>query len=248
MHHRSQRSVPHQPSSETRLGALIKGGCDADVFEFGPTAVLRRPRDGRDLRQERALMQYLYEAGFPVPYVFEHDDPTAIVMERVGGPSMRSDMNRRPWMLYHHVRTLADLACQLGDIRAPDWLSVNHGPGDSVVHLDLSTGNVIISDRGPIVIDWGNARRGGRRLDAAYTWLCWKASMYSGSYAARLVKRAVRIVSLRLFEHRVDFSEILAHLPEAARFRFADPTLTAIELQLTERVLKKVGMDKPCSC
>lgn len=228
-------------SPETQPGRLIGRGLDADVFEFGRYALLRKPRSGRDATQERAIMRYVREAGIPVPRVFDYDDPTAILMERVDGPLMRADLSRRPWLLSHHARSLADLACRLGEVLAPSWLSLHQGSGDRVVHLDLNPSNIIISERGPVIIDWGNARRGGRSLDASYTWLCWKASPFAGNAAARALKRAARRVFLGVFEEQVGFAEILAHLPEAARFRFADRSLSADELELTEALLRKVA-------
>ena len=228
------------PSPGTVPGACIGSGCDADIFEFGPTALLRRPRDGRDISEERAIMQYVYDNGFPVPRVFTHDDPSVIVMERVFGPLMRDDLSRRPWLLCRHANNLASLACQLGDLHAPDWLTSSHGAGDSVVHLDLSAGNVIISKRGPVVIDWGNARRGGRRLDAAYTWLCWKSSAYSGTTTSQFLKRIVRTMFLGIYVRSIGFTDILTFLDEAARFRFSDPTLGPSDFLLTKKILAEV--------
>ena len=70
---------------------------------------------------------------------------------------------------FHHV--LDRLADELGDtittrIRASlDKL----GDGRAVCHGDFHPDNVILSDRGPIIIDWGPATAGAPAADVAWT-------------------------------------------------------------------------------
>jgi aminoglycoside phosphotransferase (APT) family kinase protein len=43
--------------------------------------------------------------------------------------------------------------------------------GEWLLHLDLHSDNVLLSRRGPVVIDWTNARAGDPALDVALTWV-----------------------------------------------------------------------------
>ena len=90
-------------------------------------------------------------------------------MERIDGPTMVDTMSR-PWRLAPCLHTLADLHDQLHEIVAPDWLDGLSDAGDRVLHLDLHPMNVIMSARGPVVIDWPNARRGEPTFDVAVTY------------------------------------------------------------------------------
>ena len=57
---------------------------------------------------------------------------------------------------------LADLHDRLHVIPAPDWLPVDLDGGDRLVHLDLHPMNVMITQSGPIVIDWTECRAATR--------------------------------------------------------------------------------------
>jgi aminoglycoside phosphotransferase (APT) family kinase protein len=149
---------------------IIASGRDGDIFEYAPGLVLRKTRDGRSIAHEARTMQYVAEHGYPVPRIEEvRADGTEIVMERIDGPIMMDAMVRPPWGLAAHLRLLADLHDQLHRIPAPDWLPGLPDGGDRVLHLDLHPLNVIMSPRGPVVIDWPNARRGDPMLDVAVT-------------------------------------------------------------------------------
>ena len=102
-------------------------------------------------------MEYVRVNGYPVPAVEEvSDDGTDLVMERVEGPLMMVVLSRRPWTLRHHGIVLANLHRKLHEIAAPDWVG-NFGDGDRLLHLDLHPLNVIMTAKGPMVIDWPNA-------------------------------------------------------------------------------------------
>jgi aminoglycoside phosphotransferase (APT) family kinase protein len=150
---------------------LLASGRDGDIFEYAPGLVLRKTRDGRSIAHEARTMRYVADHGYPVPRVEEvRADGTEIVMERIDGPIMADAMVRPPWKLGDHLRILADLHDQLHEIPGPDWLAAMPGGGDRLLHLDLHPLNVIMSPRGPIVIDWPNARRGDPMADVALTY------------------------------------------------------------------------------
>jgi len=130
--------------------------------------------------------------------IVELDGRRGIVYERVQGISMLQDLNARPWTIISHARALADLQVQYQKLSIPDLYSYRaalgyvirrapHIPdetrarlldlletlpdGKSLCHGDFHPGNVIISPRGPIIIDWMTAASGSPWADVARTCL-----------------------------------------------------------------------------
>ncbi|MFC2105513.1 phosphotransferase enzyme family protein [Candidatus Bipolaricaulota bacterium] len=125
------------------------------------------------------------------------EERLGFVMDRVDGPSMLQVLTRWPWKLWPFARALATfhlsmhrqvipglpsqrdrfhrvidrLADELGETLAArlraglDRLD----DGGSVCHGDFHPDNVILSDRGPVVIDWGPATAGAPAADVAWT-------------------------------------------------------------------------------
>jgi aminoglycoside phosphotransferase (APT) family kinase protein len=217
-------------------GELIGTGRDCDVFEAGPGRVLRRNRAGESTEAEARLMRHLADHGYPVPAVFEADGPD-IVMERLDGPTMLDRLASRPWTMARHARTLADLVRRLGDVPVPGGLRVIERSGEVVVHLDLHPDNVVLSDRGPIVIDWTNAAAGPRGLDAANTWLTLAAGTPPGSIVRRWLAAALRRLFLDRFVRAVDRPLAVGQLDTALALRELDPNLTPEEIDVMRAVV-----------
>ncbi|HLI45301.1 MAG TPA: phosphotransferase [Acidimicrobiales bacterium] len=154
-------------------GRRLAQGRDADIFEAGPGLVARRARDGRSIRREALIMQYVAAAGYPVPKVAGvSDDGSEILMERLEGPTMLDDLARHPWRYRRHADMLAELHRSLHVLPAPDWLPPAPGSvGDRLCHFDLHPLNVIMTRRGPVLVDWTNSCRGAGEADVALTWL-----------------------------------------------------------------------------
>ncbi len=151
-------------------GPLIGSGRSADVFAIGGGRVLRRYRHPLDVQAEAQIMRHLAARGFPVPEVFDADGPD-LVMEQLDGRDMLADLGSRPWLVGQHGRTLAELHNRLHAIDAPPGWPELLGPGSAVLHLDLHPGNVMLTSRGPVVIDWTNARAGAAGADVAMAYL-----------------------------------------------------------------------------
>lgn len=153
-------------------GALIAKGRSADIFEYGERRVLRRLRDGRRVPEaEPAVMRAVRAAGYPVPEVFEVDG-SDMIMERVAGVDMVKDIERRPWRARRYGRILADLHRRLSEIPCEGGhVPEAYGAPEVYVHGDLHPMNVILTDHGPVVIDWEGARIGPRDADVAITWM-----------------------------------------------------------------------------
>lgn len=155
-------------------GPLLASGRSADVYDIGDGKVLRRYRKpGHDLETEVRVMRHAAERGYPVPTVHSFGG-LDLVMDRVDGPTMIEALEAAPWKLVWHARVLARLQRKLARIAAPDWLLADSEPSDraqSVLHLDLHPMNVILSRRGPVVIDWTNAAGGPAGFDGAMTFV-----------------------------------------------------------------------------
>ncbi len=159
-------------------GPLLASGRAADVFDIGDGKVLRRYRplqsgETHDALLEARIMGHVRERGYPVPEV-HRTEGADIVMDRIDGPTMLEALEAAPWKVVWHARVLARLQRRLARIAAPGWLLADSADSDrahSVLHLDLHPMNVILSPRGPVVIDWTNAAGGPGGFDAALTYV-----------------------------------------------------------------------------
>lgn len=170
-------------------------------------------------------MRHLLSVGYPVPRVHEASGRD-LVMDLVVGPTMMDDIDRRPWRLNSHMRTLADLQRRLSSLEAPESLPRDDRipPGHSILHLDLHPMNVIMSAEGPVVIDWTNARSGHGDFDAGTTFVL-AAAFEPADWKEAL---GVRMM-LRRFLHHRGASSVGRWWSEAIDYRRADPNLTSGE-------------------
>jgi len=223
-------------------GRHIASGRDSDIFEYGPGLVLRRSRGGRTLAQEAEVMEHARAHGYPVPFVSEvSDDGTALVMQRVDGPSMADALGSRPWTFGRQARLLADLHHRLHDITAPTWLRAAPGPdGDRLVHLDLHPLNVLLSDRGPVVIDWSNAARGQPAVDVALTWILLAAGEIPAGRLRAAVMGRFRALFVRLFLRGFDLAAIAPSVRATVEWKVHDPNMSPDEQAGMWRVVREL--------
>jgi aminoglycoside phosphotransferase (APT) family kinase protein len=222
-------------------GALIARGRAADIFAAGPDRVLRRYREGetRDVLVEAAVMEHARSHGFPVPAV--HDaDGRDLVLERLRGTTMLADLARRPWLVRRHGQALAQLHQRLHEIPAPAGLRAPFGSGQQLAHFDLHPDNVMLTPRGPVVIDWSNASRGEPADDIATTWVIMSTSAIPGPIAFRVLAGAGRQLLIDAFLGHVDSRGARERLATVAEHRIRnDPhlleperrALTALQVQ-----------------
>ena len=146
-----------------------------------------------------------------------------LVMDRVPGPTMMEDLEARPWRIVGHARTLAHLQRRLNAIDAPAWFPERSGvpAGGKVLHLDLHPMNIILGPDGPSIIDWTNAARGQGSFDAAMSF-----ALMSGFEVDGVKDRAGRRLMVEVFARSRGRRAIRGRLPEAVRFRLADPHVT----------------------
>ena len=175
--------------------------------------MLRRFKERGDPAGEAEVMELARRHGYPVPEVREVRDD-GLVLERVDGPNMMAECRRRPWRMPEHARTLARLHDELHRIPAG---------GGVLLHLDLHPKNVLLSARGPVVLDWANARAGKAALDPALTWVI---LMTSAGRAGR--------VFAALFARHVD---VRSALRQAVELRVADRNVTDAERRAVRRLV-----------
>jgi hypothetical protein len=182
---------------------------------------------------EARTMDYVRAQGYPVPAVDEiSDDGTDLVIERLFGPSMVAAMTRRPWTIRHQATVLADLHRRLHEIPAPHWLPpAPCGEGDRLLHLDLHPLNVMLTDNGPVVIDWPNAVRGEGPVDVALTWVLMACGgIPFGRVKAALLRRG-RALLVDAFLRDFDLAPVRRHLADVVEWKVKDPNMTEVEQQ-----------------
>jgi len=226
-------------------GRLIGSGRAADVYELGSERVLRRYRIKADVEHEARLMRYLWSAGFPVPEVYDADG-TDMVLARLRGIDMLSDLTRRPWRARRHASTLARMHDQLHQIAAPSWLPrplADHAgsTGDRVVHLDLHLGNVVLAETGPVVIDWSNGAAGPPGADVAMAALIMRISEVDElPLPVRPIAGRVRRSVVRQFERSVSHDGE-PWLVEVAKLRLVDRNVRPAEADVLRRMIDGRG-------
>jgi aminoglycoside phosphotransferase (APT) family kinase protein len=226
---------------------ILASGRDGDIFEFAPGLVLRKARSGRSIAGEARIMRYVAAQGYPVPHIEEvRADGTEIVMERIEGPIMMDAMVRPIPKIGEHLHLLADLHDQLHEIEGPEWLPGMPGGGDRLLHLDLHPLNVIMSPKGPVVIDWPNARRGDPMADVALTYaliscgsipLPKPVAAIIGALRGPLVKRS--------FARRYEGPEFYRRVAEMAELKCFDENMAADEVRALRRLAAKSGAKAP---
>jgi aminoglycoside phosphotransferase (APT) family kinase protein len=150
--------VPADVSRLERLG----GGRQADIYALDGHRVLRRYRDGTDTAHEAMTMAYLAAHGYPVPVVHHSAGPD-LVLERLDGRTMVQDWRAGALDVETAARLLAGLHRDLHAVPPPDGA----GPDAAILHLDLHPENVLMTGRGPVVIDWSNTALGPPGYDLA---------------------------------------------------------------------------------
>ncbi|HYZ91171.1 MAG TPA: phosphotransferase [Actinomycetota bacterium] len=221
---------------------LIAQGRAADVFAYGDGRVLRRYRTEHDVSYEADVMRYVHEHGYPVPTVIAANGRD-MVMERLSGTPMLEDFSKHPWRLYRHARTLADLHKQLHAIPPPPWLKPKLGGGTAIVHLDLHPLNVMVTDKGPVVIDWSNAGLGPPDAETADLWLLMSNADIPGSGVVHRLIRWGRGLFLRAFMKHVDKTAVRKHLRLAAAARMKDRNMTEAEIARMRAFVERWALD-----
>ena len=120
-----------------------------------------------------------------------------VVYERIDGPSLLNQLGRIPWKAGQYAHLLASLHAQVHKVTAPpnletqrEWarggipdtdklsketkegilhLIDSMPDGNQLCHGDFHPGNIIVTNRGPVIIDWMTASKGTAGGDVART-------------------------------------------------------------------------------
>lgn len=205
----------------------IAQGRTAEIFLWDEQHVLKLYRDWCPpdwVDYEAGIARAIYEAGIPSPAageIIEINGRRGLIYERLEGISMLQDMNARPWTLWKHARSLAELQVKIHrqsvaglpsyrdrlsyDIRSAQHLSedlrskalaflAELPEGRSVCHGDYHPGNVFLTDRGPVVIDWMTASTGSPWTDVARTSLLLTiGARAAGNQVRPMIRLVVRL-------------------------------------------------------
>lgn len=161
--------------------------------------LFREARGAAALEREIGAMRAVAAVLPFVPRVlgrFDVDGRPGIVMERVDGPDLLTLLSRRPWSVRRFGALTGELHAQLHDVVAPPELPAlddrasailpglppaiaeaarrelaSLPAGDRLCHGDFHPGNVLMSPRGPVIIDWPGAMRADPLADHARTLL-----------------------------------------------------------------------------
>ena len=184
-------------------------------------------------RHEAELARAIYASGAPAPQVgavVEVGDRAGVIYERISGPSLLTELSNHlsrlgdvAHMLAEthadlHTRTVANLprVCEMLAQRATSVAKLTETQrravlralealpdADALCHGDYHPDNVLLSPRGPLVIDWENAALGDPLADGARTLLLFRASfIHMHSAAARTLQRGGSALLSRLYLRR----------------------------------------------
>jgi aminoglycoside phosphotransferase (APT) family kinase protein len=161
---------------------LLARGRSADVYALDDSWVLRRYFVDNDTSVEAAVMAYVREHGVPVPLV-RSVNRTDMVLERIHGPTMGEAMLAGRLALDEAAHQLADLHKRLHAVpsRTADLAA-------RVLHMDIHPYNVMMSDTGPVLIDWCNVRDGPPELDVAMTALILAEQVAAGAVESSVIR------------------------------------------------------------
>ena len=227
----------------------------------------------RSIKVEASNALTLQAAGLPVPLYFEQteiDGRRGNVFERIEGRSISDSLRKTPFRFFElagrfaavhrlihrtessdlpplaeHLRRVIAHAAALGPARKEQLNSLLHSlpAGASVCHFDFHPNNVILSPRGPVVLDWGSARCGNPLADVARTCVLFATDHLSAPVAPML--KVWNDAFTRAYLHyyfdgasqtRNELERWIAILA-AARMRKAGARETPVLMRLVERGL-----------
>lgn len=171
--------------------------------------------------------------------------------ERVAGPTMIEVMTARPWRIMPLARLLATLHTALHEFGGIEGIPSQRerlerkiqeasrlspelqrwalerlqrmSQGDRLCHGDFHPGNVILSDKGPVIIDWIDVTLGNPLADVARTSVLAEGEVAAGRAASWLFRMGLRLAHRQYvrhyFEQRPGKEEYRRWLPLVAAAR-----------------------------
>lgn len=218
-----------------RKGQCIGKGRTASVYEWGENEVLKLFNQGENMGNEAENCRVINSLGIPSPQVagtIEIDGCQGIIFERVKGITLTRMIEPNKESLAKYAKLLAELQTEVNSHRVNITPNLNKEltnkigfirkigadkrnkiiemlnglPEDNAIcHYDFHPDNVIMSQRGPVIIDWANVLVGNALADAARTSLILKShAVPPGEYPYWLDDRMGR-----LYFHDIYLNEYL---------------------------------------
>ena len=170
------------------------------------------------VQREIEVANLISSLPIPTPKIFERteiDKRIGIVYERVNGSSLLKLAATKPWMVIRFARLLAELHTEIHKNKVNDLPSqktdlinvIQHvdslspeligsvlklldelPDGNTLCHFDFHPDQVLITDNGPVVIDWVTAQQGHPLSDVARTCVILKFGQVPyGSWVMRMI-------------------------------------------------------------
>ena len=181
---------------------------------------------------EANLTRIVHDTGLPVPAVgeiAEIDGRFGLELERVQGISMLETLTQSPWMLPTFARQLAKLHADMHRCRVPELPPLGEKlvrkikraeklpenvrqaalkaleqlpEDDKLCHGDFHPGNILLTSRGPVIIDWIDASRGRPVMDVARSSLLFGGGKIPSSFPGAWILRILQGSLYRIYRRR----------------------------------------------
>jgi uncharacterized protein (TIGR02172 family) len=224
------------------------------------------------VEQEAQVSRAVATTGLPVPAtgnVLEVHGRFGILFERVSGPSMLQQFSARPWTAPHSLRVFTDLHLAMhtrnvsglpsqreqlarhiseasaasATMRAQALEQLERLPDDHVLcHGDYHPDNVLMTQTGPVIIDWGSASSGHPLADVARTELLLQMGEPPPSQKNRWLLTSARALVRRAYIGRY-LRRSPAHAAELEVWRFpiAVARLSEEIVEERDKLLRLIG-------
>ncbi len=187
----------------------------------------------RWVQQEIEIANLISSMPIPTPKILgsmEIEGRQGIIYERVNGPSLLKLATLKPWRVIRFARLLAELHTEIHENKVNNLPSqratlidvIQHlesmspelktsvlkvlddlPDGNTLCHFDFHPDQVLITDNGPVVIDWITAQRGYPLSDVARTCVILKFGQVPyGSWVMRMIINIWREIFYRTYIKR----------------------------------------------
>lgn len=197
-----------------------------------------------DLEQRTSTIIGELVANAPKFYgTVETDGLTGLAYERILGPPMLEILLGNPEKAAEYGRQLAQLHAKLHSVKATGRLQsiknrlaytisgIHHAQfeplrgaivnrlselpeGDHLCHGDFHPGNVLLSQRGPVVIDWMTAVCGPAQADAARTIMILRHAILPAEFPEVVIKTFAQLRTVLLQTYELTYFELTGYSRE----------------------------------
>ena len=221
---------PDEPLPPLGEAHLLTHGRTSDVYLLDDARVVRRLHDPHGTFRNVELVEHLTTEDFPTARLVRAQGPD-LILERLDGATLLQALDAQDVGIADGVRILLDLHDRLHavPVPAPGVAARVIGGGECIVHLDLHPANILMTSKGPYVIDWELAGLGPAGLDLATTALVFAEIVADGEEYSRPAHAMLR-----------HFTEVAGpgfrdHVAAAAAERASNTTFDADERALIPR-------------